>query len=522
MDADAPQIGPVAFARFVWAQLTSMRTALILLFALALVAIPGSIIPQRPANPIRVLDFSRENPELAKWYDRLGLFDVYSSAWFAAVYLLLMVSLVGCILPRIGVYARALRKPPPATPRRLERLPTHTVGTTSMDASGVLDAAASSLRAKRFRVRRDADSVGAERGYLREFGNLVFHISFIGVLVGVAVSSLWGYKGEVIVVEGQAFSNSLTQYDDLSTGGRFDPVKLDPFTIRLDEFIARFEVGPVQRGAAREFTAKVTVSEPGMPDRSEVMEVNHPVRVGRTSVHLIGHGYAPVVTVTDPLGNVALAGPVVFLPQDGNFTSMGVVKAPDARPERLAFEGYFLPTAVVDAQGPRSVFPDAFDPQLFINAWSGPPKESTGRPESIYSLDKTGLTQMTVDGTPVTVALAPGQQIELTDGSTLSFDTWQRWTKLQISSTPGLWLTGASIALAVIGMSLSLFVRPRRLWVRVTTSDGRQVVAIGGLDRADSRGGLAEDVLALAQACGVAQQNPEDQDAAVALKQIGE
>lgn len=118
----------MASLRLLWTQLTSMRTALILLFILALAAIPGSFVPQRPVNPIRVSDFIAENPVLGEWYERLGLFDVYGSPWFAAVYLLLYISLVGCIVPRIGVYLRALRTPPPRTPARLDRLPASTAG----------------------------------------------------------------------------------------------------------------------------------------------------------------------------------------------------------------------------------------------------------------------------------------------------------------------------------------------------------------------------------------------------------
>ena len=56
-------------------------------------------------------------------YDRLGLFNVYTSPWFSAIYLLLFVSLVGCIIPRIGVYAKALRARPPKTPRNLAGCP---------------------------------------------------------------------------------------------------------------------------------------------------------------------------------------------------------------------------------------------------------------------------------------------------------------------------------------------------------------------------------------------------------------
>ena len=235
------------------------------------------------------------------------------------------------------------------------------------------------------------------------------------------------------------------------------------------------------------------------------IEVNHPLVVDGTQVHLIGHGYAPVVTVTDAQGNTAYSGPVVFLPQDGNFTSLGVIKAPDARPNYLGFEGFFLPTAIVDEMGPRSVFPDALAPELFVNVWTGPVREETGRPESVYSLTKDGLEQMrTPDGNVVTFRIAPGQVIDLPDGSSLSFDDWRRWTKLQVSNEPGLWLVIGSVLLSVLGMMLSMYVRPRRLWLRATeTADGLRVEA-GGLDRAESSVGLADDVAELAASAGLA------------------
>ena len=490
--------------RLLWTQLTSMRTALILLFILALAAIPGSFVPQRPVNPIRVSDFVAENPALGEWYERLGLFDVYGSPWFAAVYLLLYVSLVGCIVPRIGVYVRALRTPPPKTPARLDRLPASTAGIAPAAAGEVLDAAAAWLRRRRFRVAREADAVAAERGYLRELGNIVFHLSFVLLLGGLAWNTLASYRGEVIVVEGQAFSNSLTQYDDFRAGGAFAPSQLAPFTIWIDAFTAKFETGPVQRGAAREFSAAVRVAEGSGEPVAGTIEVNHPLRFAGTSVHLIGHGYAPVITITDPEGNVATSGPVVFLPQDGNFSSMGVVKAPDARPDYLALEGFFLPTAVVNEQGPHSVFPDALSPELFLTVWTGPPRAETSTPESVYSIDKEDLVQMTnADGTPVAFRLAPGQIVELPDGSTVEFSDWRRWVKLQVSSEPGLWLAGASILLAIAGLMTSLYVRPRRLWVRVTDAAGETRVEVGGLDRADSTDTLTEDVAELAAACGV-------------------
>ena len=75
---ELPELGFVALSRYAWRQLTSMRTALILLMLMGVAAIPGSLIPQRPINPMAVRDFFSSNPELARWYDRASLFEVYA------------------------------------------------------------------------------------------------------------------------------------------------------------------------------------------------------------------------------------------------------------------------------------------------------------------------------------------------------------------------------------------------------------------------------------------------------------
>ena len=508
---DLPRLGWRGGLRYLWTQLTSMRTALILLFALALGAIPGSLVPQRRISPVRVSDFINEHPRLGPLYDKVGLFGVYSSPWFAAIYLLLFVSLVGCIIPRTLVYAKALRARPPKTPRNLVRLPAYARAEITDRDHDVLDRAATALRSRHYRVDVHSDSVAAERGYLREAGNLVFHVSLIFVLIGVAIGVLFGFRGTSVVIVGQGFSNNLTQYDDFSAGARFTDADLLPFSVALKNFDVRFETGPVQRGAARLFRADVEVTErAGAAPRREALEVNKPLHIGGTTVHLIGHGYAPKVTVKDAQGNVAFSGPVVMLPQDGNFSSIGAIKAPDARPERLAFEGFFFPTAVLNDEGPQSIFPDALNPALFMNVWYGPPKVETGKPENVYSLDTTGLTQMKeADGEPVRIGLKVGDGVNLPDGKgSIQLDGWVRWVKLQIGATPGVPISLMALGFAVTGLCLSLFIRPRRVWIRVRGGEaGRSVVEVGGLDRADARAGLTDDVAELAAELS---RRPED------------
>ncbi|MDP9443445.1 MAG: cytochrome c biogenesis protein ResB [Actinomycetota bacterium] len=487
----AVELSPRALARWAWRQLTSMRTALILLFLLALAAVPGSVIPQADVAPAEVLTLRETSPQLAQWYDRLGLFDVYGSVWFSAVYVLLMVSLVGCVVPRSLLHWRAWRAEPPRAPRHLSRLGTHTRWTTTASRADVAARAAEVLRQRRFRVRRYTDEEGravvaAERGRLREAGNLAFHLSLIVVLAGVAVGSLYGFSGNVLVVERQGFSNTLTQYDEFWPGARFDPDELAPFSFTVDDFAVRFELRGEQRGAPRAFAADLTyTTEPGAPRRRHTLRVNHPLQIRGTSVFLVGHGYAPRVTVRDGRGDVAFSGPVPFLPEDATYTSFGVVKVPDAAPVQLGFEGYFLPTAVIDEHGPRSVFPDALDPSLVLTAYRGDLGMDDGRPQSVFVLDKDRLRQFRTDsGEPFRTELRRGETVRLPGGAgAITFDGLDRAVQLQVSSSPGKVVALVGVLVAIAALVASLYVRPRRAWVRVDDRAGLTVVEVAGLDR---------------------------------------
>ncbi|MGH3360765.1 MAG: cytochrome c biogenesis protein ResB, partial [Nocardioidaceae bacterium] len=361
----APALSTWEFLRWAWRQLTSMRTALMLLLLLALAAIPGSIIPQRSVDQAAVERYFAQHPDLAPVYDKLGLFSVYTSVWFSAVYLLLMVSLLGCIIPRVAVYWRALRARPPKAPRRLDRMPESRTYRTEAEPATVLAEAKAILRRRRARVDVVDDELRAESGYLREAGNLIFHCCLVVVLVGVAAGGLFGYRGHVIITEGNGFSNTLTQYDEFSSGALFSESDMLPFSLHLDRFVAEFQADGPQRGAPKDFDAHGTyVQQPGAEEKPFDIEVNHPLEMDGTSVFLIGQGYAPVVKVRDGNGDVTFNGPVPFLPEDGTYTSTGVIKVPEAEPDSLGFQGFFLPTAATLSKGeaPVSIFPGAVNP----------------------------------------------------------------------------------------------------------------------------------------------------------------
>jgi cytochrome c biogenesis protein len=507
------ELGLRELLRWVWRQVTSMRTALILLLLLALAAVPGSIIPQSGVDSLKTSNWQADHPDLTPVYQRLGLFSVYDSAWFSAIYILLMLSLVGCIVPRTFVYLRGIRAKPPGTPRNLSRLPDHASYRTRDDVDDVLEQARLVLRRRRYRMTVERDAVSAERGYLREVGNLVFHLSVLIVLVGFAVGSLLGYKGGVILVVGNGFSNTLTQYDDFDPGSLFSADDMEPFFLTVDDFDVDWLTEGPRAGMARGFEAHTTYQDSlDSPEQKYDLKVNHPLTVGDTEVFLIGHGYAPVITVRDGNGDEVYSGPTIFLPTDQTFQSFGVVKAPNAEPTQIGLEGEFYPTVAFSQETGSyySAFGRDVDPLVSMLVYTGDLGMDDGTPQSVYSLDKSRTTMLTKkNGAPYRIDLREGDTVKLPNGlGTVSFDGLEKWNKLQISRTPGKLVALTGVVLALIGLLGSLFIRPRRVWVRARREGDGTLVEVAALDRSGG-GDTAAVVDELVRALQGAPPHPE-------------
>ena len=493
-----PRLGVAGTLRFFWRQLTSMRTAIILLLLLAVAAVPGSMWPQRSSDPNGVIQFYSKNPALAPVLDTIQLFDVYTSVWFSAIYLLLFISLIGCVLPRTMHHLRALRAKPPRTPARLERLAvtefveldaaelTRPDG-TRMDAASAIEAARTQLRSSGYRVAlyegAGGLSVSAERGYLRETGNLVFHTALIGVLIAVGIGGGFGYTGQKVIVEGQSFVNVKGSFDSFTPGRFYTDQALQPFRLTLDDFDAQYEEDSVRAyGHPIDYTASVTTWLPGEEGVKSTIKVNEPLEVGGSHLFLLGNGYAPTITVRDGEGNVAFTASVPFLPQDVNLTSTGVIRVPDALPEQLAFLAFFYPTAGELTTGAlTSIHPDLRNPVLTMFAYKGDLGLDRGIPQNVYALDPSNLTQIAGgDSGEKALELRPGQTVDLPDGlGTVTFDSASpeaapddfshsvpRFASVDVHRDPAQNWVLLFASLAVAGLLGSLFVPRRRVWVK--------------------------------------------------------
>jgi cytochrome c biogenesis protein len=509
----APKLGFVGWMRWGWRQLTSMRTALVLLLLLAIAAVPGSIVPQRSADPNGVVQWKQDNPVLFPILDHMQMFDVYTSAWFSAIYILLFISLIGCVIPRTRHHWQALRARPPRTPARLSRLADHrsevvvlTAGTdAAIAAEHAIDVAQQQLRRGGYRVQRydgrGVFSVSAERGYLRETGNLVFHASLVGVLLAVGVGGGLTFTGQRVVVEGQTFVDALTDYDSFNPGSFVDTDTLTPFTLSLKKFDVTYQpYGKPGSGEAGDFVAHLTTQlEDGAPQSDEV-RVNHPLEIAGDRVYLLGNGYAPTVTVRNAKGDIVFHDSIPFLPQDANMTSLGVIKIPDGLPEQLGLVGFFYPTSVKMGTGAfTSAYPALVNPVLTLNVYGGDLGINNGTPRSVYALDQTGMTQLTGGKTGVdSIELAPGKTAALPKGmGTITFDDMspagstdgsqsvKRFVSLSIHhDAAGPWVLFFA-AFALAGLITALFVPRRRIWVKAKADGSAVRLEYAGLARGE-------------------------------------
>jgi cytochrome c biogenesis protein len=506
------KFGLMGWLRWFWRTLTSMRTALILLFLFALGSVPGSIFPQRGVDPAKVAQLFKEDPSYAAWLDRFWLFDVFQAPWFAAIYLLLFVSLIGCVIPRTAVYLREIRRKPPAAPRNLSRLPQHAV---FEDATTVEEVAAK-LRRRRFQVVTGPDWVAAEKGYLKETGNLIFHIALLGLLIAVGAGSLYGYRGNVLIVEGNGFANTVAAYDRYMPGVQVSAESLEPFSFELADFQATYVATGDKRGQVLDYTAKLKVHDsPGAPARDYTLKVNDPLEINGTQTYLIGNGYAPTFKVVDGAGDVAYEGPVPCLPETvKTFASECTIKVPDARPKQLGLSVRFLPTTVQAADGTLvSAFPGALNPTSQVRAFAGDLGLGSGIPQSVYLFDPVKLKKMeplVMRADPLTV----GQTLDLPGGNgKVTFTGVKEWISLQIAYDPARVPALIAAAAAVLGLVLTLTIRRRRVWVRVKEAEGggSTVVEVGGLTRTEGGdAGFAEEFADIVTALGATSAGVKD------------
>ena len=339
--------------------------------------------------------------------------------------------------------------------------------------------AAARLAARRPQARTTSLEISAEKGYLREFGNIVFHFALLGLLVAVAAGKLFGYEGNVIVIAdgGPGFcSASPAAFDSFRAGNTVDGTSLHPICLRVNDFDAHY----LPTGQALSFAANIDYQAGADLDtdtwRPYHLKVNEPLRIGGDRVYLQGHGYAPTFTVTFPDGQTRTQT-VQWRPDDPlTLLSSGVMRFdppggtyPDAderRKHQIAIQGLFAPTEQLHGTLLSSSFPALNNPAVAVDIYRGDTGLDTGRPQSLFSLDPRLIEQKRLTKV-ARVNLRAGEETRLDDGTRVRFDGAVPFINVQVSHDPAqVWVLVFALTM-MAGLLVSLMVRRRRVWVRL-------------------------------------------------------
>jgi cytochrome c biogenesis protein len=323
----------------------------------------------------------------------------------------------------------------------------------------------------------------------------------LGLLVAVAAGKLFGYEGNVIVIadSGPGFcSASPAAFDSFRAGNTVDGTSLYPICLRVNDFQAHY----LPTGQAVSFAANIDY-QAGSDLNTDTwrpyhLKVNEPLRVGGDRVYLQGHGYAPTFTVTfrdgqtrtqtlqfRPENQITLlsSGAMRFDPPGGSYPDPG-----ERRKNQIAIQGLFAPTEQLDGTLLSSSYPALNNPAVAVDIYKGDTGLDTGKPQSLFSLDSNLIEQKRLTK-KARVNLQAGQQTRLDDGTIIRFDGAVPFINVQVSHDPAqIWVLVFALTM-MAGLLVSLVVRRRRVWVRLTPAGpGTVSVELGGLARTDNSG----------------------------------
>lgn len=478
----APRMTLRQSVALVWRTLRSMRTALVLLLLLALAAVAGSLVPQAGVADARIAATFRDHPLRAEIFNQLGLFDVYGSWWFTLIYTLLLVSLAACLLPRTRALVRNARaRPQPA--RELDAMRHYAERAVPVEADRAISGARRVLRRRMFRVAQangaDPPSLAADKGLAREAGSLLFHWSFLLILVGIIWGKGTGFSGRVAIVEGETWTEAHANYDGQIREGRFFNEDHSGIRIRVEDFTATYRI---PSGQPEDFVTRAELYDAtGDVVRSVDIRVNHPAGIEGVKFYQFGYGWAPVIEVEKD-GEALASAPVVCTqgppPEGVNALQLPwncVVKLPSLSPQvGIRFHLYSDSRALYALLETGRAMPmlTEFAPVMTYTAYRGDLRSD--RVQSATVLDTTGM-RVWKDG-----AVGAGRTERLGDGLSISFLDLRQYTVLEVKRDRGLWIMLLAAILILVGLLPALYTSRRKVWVTAEPNGSGSVLKVGG------------------------------------------
>jgi cytochrome c biogenesis protein len=367
--------------------------------------------------------------------ERAQVFRVFSSAWFSAALVLLVISIVVCTLDRTPRLWRQSTDVRVAQPDGYfdPRLPDRAImsGATEEGVRAV-------LRRHRFRVREATGEGGVrylygDRHQYTKLATLLSHSGLILFLIAAAVTSRFGVEVGLVVARGDTVT--------------VQPIGT-PGLLVLKSY--GFQAPGLDSGQATDFTTDLAVYRDGELLARKVVRVNDPLTVAGFTFHENGFRPAPVLTVRASDGSILWDGPVALTDtlSDGTpSVSMGV-------PGRDLGLQLFLRTT-----------PDGVATLVAL------PYRVTGTaPDG---------TIATADYFPM--ALAVGDSAASPDaGIAVTLGSIEGATIVIAKQDPGVGIVWTAFGLLIVGLLITFYLPRRRVWTRLAPDGELRIVGRSG------------------------------------------
>lgn len=190
---------------WIWDFFSSLKVGMTIVGLLAVGSAIGTIYPQTNAIPSPNPDvyYLQKYGELGDLYHRMGLTDAFNSWWYLTLVLLLAISLVIVSIDRGVPLYKSLKNQPVA--RKVIGIKADRLYTSKEGGEEELDRMAEALKKRRYKVRREAGALLAEKGRFPRFGPYVLHAGLIIIILGVFSRLIpgWYYDDMVWLKEGE-------------------------------------------------------------------------------------------------------------------------------------------------------------------------------------------------------------------------------------------------------------------------------------------------------------------------------
>jgi cytochrome c biogenesis protein ResB len=412
--------------------LRSRRLAIWLIIVFVAYVAVGTAVPQGEPGSPAVAGWVAGHPTLGALAVALGLSRAYSTPLFLLLSVVLLLNTAVCAWERTRRAWAGYRRDDAGVKRIAERLRDKPTFAMRVSAGRPLETT-KVIRSLGLKSTSTDGVTEWRSGAWGAFGSPLFHWSLVGLLLVVGLGQLTRSEGLMGVVVGSAKPDIAASYGVLDNG----PLRgeMSGRLVAVPRLERSFSANGVEQGPTP-FVELRTASDTLL--KGEYVYANHPLRYGATLIHKSADGLAVVVTI-GPGGSL---GRSEILIDYDETTPSGVqpvtVTLDDSRS---------VPAADIVFDLPRS-------------------RENTVAVAVRYA-PVGGL-----EGADARDAvLVPGDTITLPGDVLVTIEQLTSYARLSIVQDWSVSVIYLLFVLAVVGLTLALFVTPRTLWVMPVSDD---------------------------------------------------